>query len=313
MAIKLDRNFRSSMEITLRPIPHGAYVASDADVISCTYNMDGFTPMNAILIQHGIERAHFTSKTIETYHSERGFRTLVHEDVRPKVITSTETQKWDSISDAPFEILSTAGVVGKYKSLCFTQFAFVQGRFPEIAFRQLMLAVEFSEHFGNFEQIIVDVDERHIEQARMIWQELKKELSQALPDDEFSEQGDGPIENIQLDPVTSTAFLLERAETGDVKSMTQLGQHYRNQAPVLALKWLTLASFRGSKIADAQIEYQERKMTDEEKAAGYRLSLFWFSDQIKKIEAHRESEMAPEFVAWMKSTDGLDMTSKVRP
>ena len=237
---------------------------------------------------------------------------MVFEDVSPNVITSTETEKWDSISDAPFEILSTAGIVGKYKSLCFTQFAFVQGIFPEIAFQQLMRAVEFSEHFGRLEKIIVDMDERHIEQARMIWNELKKELNQPLPDDEFSEQGDGPIENIQLDPVTSTAFLLERAETGDVKGMIQLGQHYRNQAPVLALKWLTLASFRGSKIADALVEYLERKMTDEEKAAGYRLSLFWFSDQIKKIEAHREAEMAPEFVAWMKSTDGLDMTSKVR-
>ncbi len=299
------------MNTTLRPIPHGSYVASDAEVISCTYNMDGFTPMNSVLVAHQIERAHFASKTLETYHSARGFRTLVHEDVKPKVITSTETEKWDSISDAPFEILSTAGVVGKYKSLCFTQFAFVQGLFPEIAFRQLMLAVEFSEHFGSLEKIIVDMDERHIEQARMIWKELKKELSQPLPDDEFSEQGERPIENIQLDPVTSTAFLLERAETGDVKGMAQLGQHYRNQAPVLALKWLTLASFRGSKIADALIEYLERKMTDEEKAAGYRLSLFWFSDQIKKIEAQRESEMAPEFVAWVKSTDGLDMTPKV--
>ena len=300
------------MEITLRPITHGKYLASDSDVISCTYNMDGFTPMNSVLVAHQIERAHFTSKALETYHSARGFRTLVHEDVKPKVITSTETHKWDSISDAPFEILSTAGIVGKYKSLCFTQFAFVQGLFPEIAFRQLMLAVEFSEHFGSLEKIIVDMDERHIEKARIIWKELKEELSQPLPDDEFSEQGNGPIENIQLDPVTSTAFLLERAETGDVKGMAQLGQHYRNQAPVLALKWLTLASFRGSKIADALIEYLERKMTDEEKAVGYRLSLLWLTDQIKKIEAHRESEMAPEFVAWMKSTDGLDMTSKVR-
>jgi hypothetical protein len=288
------------MEITLRLIPHGSYVASDADVISCTYNMDGFTPMNAVLIQHGIERAHFSRKVLDNYHSERGFRTLVHEYVVPNVITSTETEKWDSISDAAFEILRTVDAADKYKSLCFTQFAFVQGTFPEIAFRQLMLAVEFSKHFGSFEKIIVDMDERHIEQARMIWKKLKEELSQPLPDEEFSEQGDGPIENIQLDPVTSTAFLLERAETGDVKGMTQLGQHYRNQAPVLALKWLTLASFRGSKIADALTEYLERKMTDEEKAAGYRLSLFWLSDQIKKIEADRASEMATEFVAWME-------------
>lgn len=49
--------------------------------------MDGFTPMNAVLVTHGIERSHFTDKTLETYHSVRGFRTLMHEYVLPNVIT----------------------------------------------------------------------------------------------------------------------------------------------------------------------------------------------------------------------------------
>lgn len=300
------------MQITLRPIPHGSYIASGADVISCTYNMDGFTPMNAILIQHGIERAHFTIKTLDTYHSERGFRTLVHEDVSPSVITSTETEKWDSISDASFEILRTAAAVGRYKSICFTQFAFVQGLFPEIAFGQLLLAAEFAEHFGSFEKIIVDVDMKYIEQAQAIWQQLKQKLSEPHPDDEFEVDSTAKVENTQLDPVTSTAFLLERAETGDAKSMAQLGQHYRNQTPILALKWLTLATFRGLKIAEPLLAYVESKLTDEEKTIGYKLSLFWFADQIKKIEAHRESEMTPEFVAWMKNADGLSISPQAR-
>jgi len=274
--------------------------------------MDGFTPMNAVLIQHGIERAHFSRKVLDNYHSERGFRTLVHEYVVPNVITSTETGRWDSISDAAFEILRTVDAAGKYKSLCFTQFAFVQGTFPDIAFRQLMLAAEFSEHFGSFEKIIVDIDERHIEQARTIWLELKKELSNPYPNDEFEVEGTTLVENTQLDPVTSTAFLLERAETGDAKSMAQLAQHYRNQMPILALKWITLASFKGLKIAEPLLAYVESKLTDEEKAIGYKLSLFWFADQIKKIEAHRESEMTPEFVAWMKSADGLSMSTQAR-
>jgi len=118
--------------------------------------------------------------------------------------------------------------------------------------------------------------------------------------------------NTQLDPVTSTAFLLERAETGDAKSMAQLGQHYRNQTPILALKWLTLASFRGLKIAEPLLAYVESKLTDEERTIGYKLSLLWFADQIKKIEAHRESEMTPEFVAWMKNADGLSMSPQAR-
>ena len=274
--------------------------------------MNGFTPMNTVLVAHEIERAHFTIKTLDTYHSERGFRTLVHEGVSPNVITSTETEKWDSISDAPFEILRTAAAVGRYKSICFTQFAFVQGPFPEIAFRQLMLAVEFSEHFVSLEKIIVDIDEQHIEQARAIWQDLKLRQSQSLTDDDFSEQEVTMVENTQLDSVTSTAFLLERAETGDAKSMTQLGQHYRNQMPILALKWLTLASFRGLKIAEPLLAYVESKLTDEERTIGYKLSLLWFADQIKKIEAHRESEMTPEFVAWIKNADGLSMSPQAR-
>lgn len=300
------------MEITIRPIPHSLYVASNAEVISCTYNMDGFTPMNSVLVAHEIERAHFTNKTLDTYHLERGFRTLVHEDVSPNVITSTETAKWDSISDATFEILRTVDAAGKYKSLCFTQFAFVLGVFPEIAFRQLMLAAEFAEHFGSLEEIIVDMDEKHIEQAQAIWQELKEKLIEPLTDDELEVKGTALVDNTQLDPITSTAFLLERAETGDAKSMAQLGQHYRSQAPILALKWLTLASFRGLKIAEPLLEYVESKLTDEEKTVGYKLSLLWFADQIKKIEAHRESEMTPEFVAWMKSADGLCMSPEAR-
>lgn len=288
------------MEITLRPIPHGSYVASDADVISCTYNMDGFTPMNAVLIQHGIERAHFSRTVLDNYHSERGYRTLVHEYVVPNVITSTEAEKWDSISDAAFEILRTVDAAGRYKSLCFTQFAYVLGKFPEIAFGQLLLAAELAEHFGSLEEVIVDVDEKHFEQAKVIWQELKQKLSEPLTDDEFEVEGSTLVENTQLDPVTSSAFLLERAETGDAKSMAELGQYYRNLAPMLALKWLTLANFRGFKIAEPLLSYVESKLTDEEKTIGYKLSLFWFADQIKKIEAHRESEMTPEFVAWMK-------------
>lgn len=299
------------MQITLRTIPHGSYAATDADVISCTYNMDGFTPMNAVLAAHEIERAHFTIKALDAYHSERGFRALVHEDVSPKVITSTETQRWDSISDAPFEILRAADAAGRYKSLCFTQFAFVQGAFPEIAFQQLMLAVEFAEHFGSFEKIIVDVDDKHNDQAKAIWRELKEKLSEPLANDELEEQDATLIENIQLDTITSTAFLLERAETGNARSMAELGQHYRNMAPILALKWLTLASFRGFKSAEPLLAYVESKLTDQEKIIGYKLSLFWFADQIKKIEAHRDSEMVPEFVAWIKNTDGLSPSSKV--
>lgn len=291
-----------NMEITLRPIPHGTYVASDADAISCTYNMDGFTPMNAVLVAHGVERAGYTTKVLADIHSKRGFCAITHGDTFPNVITSSATEAWDSISDAPFEILGA--VEDDFcQSLCFTQFSYVQGSFPEIAFGQLMLAAELAEHFTSLEKIVVDVDEKYIEQAKQIWQKVKLKLTESLPEDGLAEQDATLTESLQLDAITSNDFLHERAETGDTKCMTQLGQHYRNQKPILALKWLTLASFRGSKVADVLIENLEQKMTDEKKTVGYRLSLLWLADQIKKIEAHRESEMSAEFVAWMKNAD----------
>ena len=47
------------MEIVLRPVPHAAYESVKTDAISCTYDMDGFTLMSAVLSQLGLDREHF--------------------------------------------------------------------------------------------------------------------------------------------------------------------------------------------------------------------------------------------------------------
>lgn len=261
--------------------------------------MDGFTPMSAVLINYGIDREKFKSETLKKYHSERGFRTMTHGDGYPNVITSSETEKWDSVSDAAFHILMT--VESSFcKSLCMTHFAFVFGAFPAIAFGQFMQAVELAEHFTGLEKIIVDVDDVHLKQANAIWCDVRAALKTPFPANDVEQENEILTENFELEPVLSTANLLERAETGDTKSMAELGQHYRSYAPILAIKWLRLAAFRGSKTAPLMMKYLNEKMSFEAKTAGALLSELWLVDQSKKIQTQREHVMSEEFVAWLR-------------
>ena len=285
------------MEIELRAIPHGSYVPAQVDAISCAYNMDGFTPMNAVLINYGIDRENFKSKALEKYHTDRGFLAISHGEIRPNVITTSE--KWESISDAAFHILTT--IESNFcKSLCMTHFAFVFGKFPAIAFGQFMQAVELAEHFNDLEKIVVDVDDAHLKQANAIWSDVRAALKTPLPANDVEQEYDVLTENFELEPVLSTAHQLERAETGDPRSMTELGQHYRNHAPILALKWLQLATVRGSKTAPLMMRHLKAKMSFEAQTAGARLSELWLVDQSKKIQTQRQHVMSEEFVAWLR-------------
>jgi hypothetical protein len=75
---------------------------------------------------------------------------------------------------------------------------------------------------------------------------------------------------------------------------------------------MVLTGFRSLKVENVLIEDLGQKLMDAQKGVSCKLSLLWFADQIKKIEAHRESEMTTEFVAWMKNLDGLRMAPKER-
>lgn len=289
------------MNVILRPIPHGAYAPEQTDAISCTYSMDGFTPMNSVLVAYGLDRDHFKSTSLEKSHHERGFCVLMHSEIRPAVITSSKTEDWGGISDASLLILKIADLEN-HKSLCMTHFAFVLGEFPEIAFGQCMQGVHLANHFTTLERIVVDVDEKFFDQACSISAAIQKKLDMPLPVPEFNPSVMEPKwqpKNIELEPVTSTAYLHEKAETGDTESMTRLGQLHRRSFPILALKWLSLAASRGSGGARTLLEHTKSQVSEEVGTAAYRLSEFWLSDLPKRMEQDKRQGVSPKFLSWL--------------
>jgi len=156
------------MEIVIRPVPRGSYEALFVDAISCTYNMDGFTPMNSILMAYGLDREHF--RKCARMHEGPKFRIICHGDCNdegPQVITASKTLHWDSEPGATAEILAIADGE-RCESLSMTHFMFILGKFPEAAFEQCMTQVEAAKSTTNLKRIVVDVDEHHVAMARLI-------------------------------------------------------------------------------------------------------------------------------------------------
>lgn len=153
------------MELLIRPVPHLAYEPVETDAISCTYDMDGFTLMNAVLIQHGLDREHF--RKCAHMHSSDKFRVISHGDEKPLVITITKTERWDSEPSAAQQIIAAADAE-RCESLCMTHFAFILGKFPEEAFTQCIQQIVLATHCTNLQKVIVDVDSRYFDRAKAV-------------------------------------------------------------------------------------------------------------------------------------------------
>lgn len=108
------------MEIVIRPIPYGGYVPSGADGIACTYDMDGSSPMSAVLLTYGLDREHF--RKCAAMHAGDKYRVISHGDEKPFVITTTKTESWAGEPNATEQILNTADAE-RCESLCMTHFA----------------------------------------------------------------------------------------------------------------------------------------------------------------------------------------------
>lgn len=161
------------MEIVLRLVPHAAYESVKTDAISCTYDMDGFTLMNAVLSELGLDREHF--RKCANLHADGRFRVISHGEEKPFVITTTRTERWDSQLDATEQILNTADAE-RCTSLCMTHFAFILGVFPEAAFTQCLQYIEQAKHLTQLKRVVVDVDERFVDAANAIRQKVKAQL-----------------------------------------------------------------------------------------------------------------------------------------
>jgi hypothetical protein len=164
------------MEVVIRPVGRRGYEAAKTDAVSCTYNMDGFTPMNGVLIQLGLDREHF--RKCEHMHADKEFRVILHGDEKPYLITTTKTERWDSEPSATEQILNTADAE-RCESLRLTHFAFILGEFPTGAFSQCLRQVEQAKHQTNLKKILVDIDDRYVEVAKAAYKKLQAEVVEA--------------------------------------------------------------------------------------------------------------------------------------
>lgn len=166
------------MEVVIRPILHRHYEyemghciywsSAETDAVSCTYNLNGFTPMTAVIremgstLPHGVDIEHFCK--CARYHDRPNFLAIGHGDEKPLVITATKTKRWDSKSSATAEILNIADAE-RCASLCMTHFSFILGAFPIGAFRQCLESIQSAVTLETLKRVVVDVDERYYQQA----------------------------------------------------------------------------------------------------------------------------------------------------
>ena len=161
------------MEVVIRPIVYGGYEVVRTDAVSCAYDMDGFTPMSAVLSQLGLNRDHF--QKCAHMHGGEKFRAISHGDEKPFVITTTKMQRWDSEPSATEQIMIAADAE-RCESLCMTHFAFIVGPFPVAAFMQCLRQIEQAKQLTNLRKIIVDVDENYLEVAITVRRDVQMEI-----------------------------------------------------------------------------------------------------------------------------------------
>lgn len=289
------------MEVFFRAVSSGRYEPEHVDAISCTYNMGGFSPMNSVLVAYGLEREHFKNRHIERQHSARGFTVIAHGDFDPCVITASKAKTWSSISDASLMILRIAELE-QVRSLRFTQFGWTHGGFPALAFKQLMRSVHLAHLFTKVEKIVVDVDEKFLSLAISISNAEYDCLNASIEDTGVRNLIVIPKwdpKNIELQPLVDTSYLHEKAETGDTASMTSLGQYYRSDFPLLAIKWLSLATGRGSGAARTILENTQSQTSGAISVAGQRLGELWLSDLANQIATNSMLDTDLAFQSWL--------------
>ena len=170
------------MEVLIRPIRHSSdeyamghciyWPSAGTDAISCTLNLNGFTPMTAVLRELGLDSRNFLAEALGGEHVDNGLKVVVHGREKPLVVTATKTERWDSAPNVTAEILNAADAA-QCESLCMTHFAFILGKFPEEAFTQCMQQLEQAKNTNNLQKTVVDVDSRYLDLAMAVQQSVK--------------------------------------------------------------------------------------------------------------------------------------------
>jgi hypothetical protein len=292
------------MEIILRPIPHSVdevtmghcvfYPPIESDAISCTFNMNGFTPMLSVLRAHGFDRELFDSNgQLEKWHNEE-FRVHVHRSCSPLLLTTSRTSTWDDAPQATRKIIEIADGEG-CKSLSLTHFTFIQGKFPKSAFNHCLESAANAEHQSRLKRITVDVDDRHIVVARQLFVEVCAQQAYA--------------QRHRL----ARGIAVSSAEAGSADYQGWLAaeilvQSAQEDRCIEALKWLILAYFIRSKARQTEALYHQSAleflsvgMSEEQKDCAWALADKWFR---KKLTDQIDyAEFVPEFRAFIASIE----------
>lgn len=275
------------MEILIRAVPHEGYEPIETDAISCTYDMDGFTLMNAVLIQHGLDREHF--RKCAYMHESEKFRVISHGDEKPFVITTTKTERWNSEPNAARQIMVTADAE-RAESLCMTHFAFISGKFPEDDFAQCMREVAQTENYIELKKIVVDVDSRYFEEAKVVHHKVidQKHFADSYQVSEnyiwYAERGH-PDYQLNL-----AAELLVKNDQKD--------------RCVHAMKWLYLAALirpvaDNTRAVEPVSAFLHSALSTEQLEQALEWATEWLEKTVTAYEESPELEMLPEFRAFV--------------
>ena len=292
------------MEIILRPIPHLVdevkmghcvfYPPSESDAISCTFNMNGFTPMWSVLRAHGFDRGLFDGIRQLEERQDEEFRVHVDRTYSPLLITTSRTCTWDDAPQATSQIINIADAEG-CKSVCLTHFMFLQGKFPKSAFNHCLHVAANFEHQYQLRRIIVDVDDRHIEVANKLFVDVCTQQAYALTHR------------------LARGRNVDAAEAGSADYQGWLAAEILTQSAqedrcIEALKWLILAYFIRSKARQTEalyhqsaLEFLAAGMSEEQKDCAWALADNWFTQKL--TDQIDYAEFVPEFRAFIASLE----------
>lgn len=278
------------MELSIRLVSRGVWSDPWTDAVSCTYNLDGFTPMSVVIRRLGFDRSYFDQGTKLKGHHQPGFKVLVHRTNQRCLITSSKTACWDDAPQATTEIIKTV-VTEKCKSLCMTHFGFIPGNFPKAAFHNcLQMAVSAKEQ-DRLDRLVVDVDERHSDIATELFNLVQAQQSYRrrhnLPPSRY----------------------VELSEAGSSENQTWLSAEllvHSGQADrcVEALKWLVIANQIRESSVPREIWLQHKEavnflasaMSIEQVDAAFASAGEWLAKKIDGVDENLR--MVPEFLCY---------------
>lgn len=160
------------MNILIRPVRHDQYESIEVDAVACTVIGSDVSEMSAVLDAFSIDKERFICCEAGGTSSDGAVK--LNNDTKPKVITIAVTDYWEFEHEVPLQVVRAAGA-SQCRTLCIAQFAFMDWQFPEQAFLSFMQAVTDAQQVSQLEKIVVDVDERYVDEAKATYKKVAEQ------------------------------------------------------------------------------------------------------------------------------------------